>query len=319
MQSPKNQASSDLDTEILLSVATVARRIGVAPATLRTWDRRYGIGPSNHDSGQNRLYSLSDVARLELMRNLVVQGLSPAKAAAVAVEKDLAPASLRVEVDRNLQPAEKVLPDNVHQLGRPENVVRGLIRAANMLDQESCRKIVSDQLEQKGVLWCWERILVPALQSVGLKWEQTGQGIEVEHLLVEVIESQLRFVATSIDEAVNARPILLACTAHELHTLPIHAIAAGLAEHDIASRVLGARLPAESLMAAVKKIGPSAVVVWSQTRGTAEPEIWNQIKAQRPNPTLVAAGPGWEHLDLEGVSKPIGLADTLIKLARSAV
>ncbi|MEY4493806.1 MAG: hypothetical protein RL355_1155 [Actinomycetota bacterium] len=319
MPSQKNQVSPNAGPEILLSVATVARRIGVAPATLRTWDRRYGIGPSNHDSGQNRLYSLSDVARLELMRNLVVQGLSPAKAAAVAVEKDLAPANLRVEVDRNLQLAEKALPDNVHQLGSPENVVRGLIRAANMLDQESCRTIVCDQLEQKGVLWSWERILVPALQNVGQKWEQTGQGIEVEHLLVEVIESQLRFISTSIDEAVNARPILLACTAHELHTLPIHAIAAGLAEHDIACRILGARLPAESLMAAVKKIGPSAVVVWSQTRGTAEPEIWTQIKSQRPNPLLVAAGPGWEHLDLEGVSKPIGLADALIKLARSAV
>lgn len=319
MPRQKNQVSSNAGTEILLSVATVARRIGVAPATLRTWDRRYGIGPSNHDSGQNRLYSLSDVARLELMRNLVVQGLSPAKAAAVAVAKEIEPARLRVEVDRNLQLAEDLLPDNVHQLASPENIVRGLIRAANMLDQESCNKIVSDQLEQKGVLWSWDRVLVPALQNVGQKWEQTGQGIEVEHLLVEVIESQLRFISTSIDEAVNARPILLACSAHELHTLPIHAIAAGLAENDIASRILGARLPAESLMAAVKKIGPSAVVVWSQTRGTAEPEIWTQIKSQRPNPMLVAAGPGWEHFDLEGVSKPIGLADTLIKLARSAV
>ena len=29
-----------------LAVAAVARRLGVAPATLRTWDRRYGLGPS---------------------------------------------------------------------------------------------------------------------------------------------------------------------------------------------------------------------------------------------------------------------------------
>ena len=31
-----------------LSVAAVARMLGIAPATLRTWDRRYGIGPSAH-------------------------------------------------------------------------------------------------------------------------------------------------------------------------------------------------------------------------------------------------------------------------------
>ncbi|MEY3685921.1 MAG: hypothetical protein RJB00_871, partial [Actinomycetota bacterium] len=29
-----------------LTVASVARRLGIAPATLRTWDRRYGLGPS---------------------------------------------------------------------------------------------------------------------------------------------------------------------------------------------------------------------------------------------------------------------------------
>ena len=318
MASQNSPANSSLESEVLLTVAAVARRLGVAPATLRTWDRRYGIGPSNHDSGQNRLYSLTDLARLEHMRNLVVQGLSPAKAAAIAIKQEFSPTSLNFEVDRNLKIAESTLPSNVLQFGSPENLVRGLIRAANMLDQESCRKIISEQLEQKGVIWTWERVLVPALQTIGQKWEQTGQGIEIEHLLVEVIESQLRFISTSIEEAVNARPVLLACTAHELHTLPIHAIAAGLAEHNIASRILGARLPAESLMAAIKKIGPSAVVVWSQTRGTAEPEIWDQIIRQRPNPTLVAAGPGWDYFELNEVVKPTGLADTLITLARSA-
>ena len=34
-----------------LTVAAVARRLGVAPATLRTWDRRYRLGPSAHLAG----------------------------------------------------------------------------------------------------------------------------------------------------------------------------------------------------------------------------------------------------------------------------
>ena len=40
-----------------LSVAAVARKLGIAPATLRTWDRRYGIGPANHVPGRHRRYS----------------------------------------------------------------------------------------------------------------------------------------------------------------------------------------------------------------------------------------------------------------------
>jgi hypothetical protein len=37
--------------EPALSVGAVARRLGVAPATLRTWARRYGVGPSGHTTG----------------------------------------------------------------------------------------------------------------------------------------------------------------------------------------------------------------------------------------------------------------------------
>ena len=45
----------------------LARRLGIAPATLRTWDRRYGRGPSEHSAGSHRRYSPSDIARLEHM------------------------------------------------------------------------------------------------------------------------------------------------------------------------------------------------------------------------------------------------------------
>ncbi len=51
-----------------LTVAAVARRLGVAPSTLRTWDRRYGLGPSAHTAGAHRRYSPADVARLMVMR-----------------------------------------------------------------------------------------------------------------------------------------------------------------------------------------------------------------------------------------------------------
>ena len=40
----------------MLTVAAVARRLGVAPSTLRTWDRRYDLGPSAHTAGSHRRY-----------------------------------------------------------------------------------------------------------------------------------------------------------------------------------------------------------------------------------------------------------------------
>src|SRR5688572_3264027 len=68
-----------------LPVAVVARRLGVAPATLRTWARRYGVGPSDHTAGAHRRYTPDDVARLETMRRLTLEGVPPADAARAAL------------------------------------------------------------------------------------------------------------------------------------------------------------------------------------------------------------------------------------------
>ena len=74
------------EVEEKLTVAAVARRIGVAPATLRTWDRRYGLGPSDHVEGEHRRYCPSDLAKLTMMRRLIVAGVAPSDAADQARE-----------------------------------------------------------------------------------------------------------------------------------------------------------------------------------------------------------------------------------------
>jgi hypothetical protein len=98
----------------------------------------------------------------------------------------------------------------------------------------------------------------------------------------------------------------------------MYAIAAGLAEQNIASRILGARMPAEALANAAKKIGPSAIVVWSQSQGTADISIWDAVEPMRPAPLLMSAGPGWPGELPEGVTKSHDFASTLIALAAAS-
>ncbi|KZM35103.1 MerR family transcriptional regulator [Oerskovia enterophila] len=77
-----------------LAVAAVAKRLGVAPATLRTWDRRYGLGPSEHTAGSHRRYTADDVARLVIMRRLTLEGVAPVDAARAALDADEAELAL---------------------------------------------------------------------------------------------------------------------------------------------------------------------------------------------------------------------------------
>lgn len=82
-----------------LAVAAVAKKLGVAPATLRTWDRRYGLGPSEHTAGSHRRYTTDDVARLVIMRRLTLEGVAPVDAARAALDADEQELALEEESD----------------------------------------------------------------------------------------------------------------------------------------------------------------------------------------------------------------------------
>lgn len=299
-QEPADMPAGDV-TPMGLTVAAVARRLGIAPDTLRTWDRRYGLGATAHSSGSHRRYSAEDVARLDMMRALVTQGVAPAEAARIAKESDVRSADLtapNLDAESIAQKAASASTSpagggNVLALEGESQHARGLSRAANMLDATTCQKIIRQALREAGVQHTWTYLLSPVLTALGEKWEQTGQGVEVEHMLAEVIHVELRYLMDADFTPINARPIMLVSAPAELHTLPLFAIGALMAEHKIATRVLGARTPCEAVANACTKLGPAAIVVWSQSRGTADETIWSQIPVQRPAVAQYAAGPGW--------------------------
>ncbi len=198
-----------------LTVAAVARRLGVAPATLRTWDRRYGIGPSSHSAGAHRRYSPSDVRRLELMRELTVKGVTPAEAARAAKSglSSATPLGHRPAASRGGGGRVVAMPG-----AQPE--VRGLARAAMALDAPASRRIIADHFSRAGICWTWDNLIQPVLIGIGERWESTQSCVDVEHVLTAVVSATLREKQGEYPEPANARPVLLAAAAEEQHTLP---------------------------------------------------------------------------------------------------
>jgi hypothetical protein len=111
--------------------------------------------------------------------------------------------------------------------------------------------------------------------------------------------------------------ILLACADEEQHSLPIEALAAALAAAGTPCRSLGARVPVGALLAAVRRTGPRAVLVWSHDRSTADPHQLTVLGADGHRPALVAAaGPGWDTVDLPtDVRRPDSLSAAVGLLA----
>ena len=264
--------------EELLTVAAVARQIGVAPATLRTWARRYGLGPSSHEAGEHRRYCASDLAKLTLMRRLISAGVAPADAA----EQALAHKG-EVKVEKILKTFEV-----------REDVVAAIVNAANSLDRNFVESILRKDIDKYGVIDSWQEVIVPVLVIVGNAWAETGTGIEVEHLLSEIVTSILRDRTKSMKTPINSRPVLLASVGEELHTLALHALHAALSEIKVECHFLGARTPLEALSNVVTRSAPPAVFLWAQLSKNGDPMYFRDTPAIRPAPRYILGGPGWD-------------------------
>jgi transposase-like protein len=312
--------------EVSLGVAAVARRLGVATGTLRTWDRRYGLGPSAHEAGTRRRYTSLDLARLALMRRLMLEGAAAAEAAAVAVA---------ARPDDLPGPADPLPPAPVTRRGRAPRgggrvvplrdagpAARGLARAAMALDSDAAAQLLRSSIHGSGVVATWTDVLSPVLAGVAERWRSTGAGIEVEHLLSECAETVLRGVPPA-GRLRNSRPVLLAALEPEDHRLPLVALTAALAERRVAARLLGVRLPPRALGDAVTRTGPLGVFLWAQSSGAATrlPDLL--LTTVRPRPAVLLGGPGWnlERLPAGATWLPdlAGAADTAAALVDGAV
>ncbi|WP_432902195.1 MerR family transcriptional regulator [Micromonospora matsumotoense] len=288
-----------------LSAGAVARRLGVAVTTLRTWHQRYGLGPSQHVPGHHRRYTPADLARLEIMRKLTAEGVTPAEAARWA--KQSPGVAVRLPAGTGRDGGGQTIP-----VGRAGPAARGLARAAMRLDAAVIGDTISHALATDGVIATWEGLLRPVLAGIGERHVATAGLIDVEHLMSRCVSEAFAAVARSGRAAGPAR-ILLSCADEEQHTLPLEALAAALAEAGVAYRMLGARVPVAALVEAVNRTGPAAVVVWSHTRLTADPGQLSALLAVPRRPLLVlAAGPGWRADTLPaGVVRPVDLAEAV--------
>ncbi len=288
-------------------MAAVARRLGVAPGTLRTWDRRYGIGPSGHAPGRHRRYSPDDVARLELMQRALVRGASPADAAryALAVELPVPRRSPTPQGQRAPSP-EPVTDGRARVGGRVLRLpgagrrARGVGRAALALDAAAVAGLLVESVDDDGVETTWDEVVRPVLAAVGDRWDHTGTGVEIEHLVSECVRAVLGAVIgrPSLTGAHDARPVLLAAMAGEQHDLPLLALAAALGTRGVPHRYLGADLPAAALTAAARRTAPAAVVLWSQLAQTADADVLRSLPHTRPRYRTFVAGPGWDAVEV---------------------
>lgn len=241
----------------LLAVAAVARRLGVAPATLRTWDRRYGLGPSEHTAGAHRRYTGTDVERLMVMRRLTLAGVAPADAARVALDTDPSAADQFFGVSRT-----------------PAAVVEAAL-AADLPRLDSLLRIADDQ----DVITWWTDLVVPARDQLARRTVLDRPGQEADLVVQMGVCAAVRDRMASV-AAHPAGVVLLLAPPGEVRPLVLHAVAAAVGGVD--ARMVSGPMSARHLVELVMMTRARAVVTVADRRD-ADMSLVEALATERPD------------------------------------
>ncbi|MBN6040323.1 MerR family transcriptional regulator [Amycolatopsis sp. 195334CR] len=247
----------------------VADLLGVSPVTLRSWDARYGIGPTVRESGRQRRYSTADVAGLQRMQSLMSRGVRTREAAQLVLSGR----------------------DDPLVTGQAERTMQALHEAADGLRYATMAALLDDALAAGGVVTTWQEILVPLLLRLEESWTAGEPCFAAEWALAREISAALERYARPRSTALGGAPLLLACCPAERHTLPLEVLRGALAELNVAAMYLGPMVPPDTIVALTKHLSPAVVVLWSMAPGTADIGVLRRIRRAGGRPCL--AGPGW--------------------------
>lgn len=224
-------------------IQIAAELCGVLPATLRAWERRYGVPVPRRTASAYRLYTADDVELVRRMRELVDGGVSPAEAARMVLAS-----TTPFAANDTQRPGTDGL-----ELARARLLAATQRYDAAAIDAELTR--LSMLLDAQTL---YERVLGPVVVDVGQRWHSGTLSVAQEHLLSERVETALRAALRTLERP-DGPIALLACIETETHVLGLLGAALRFASSGARVVMLGAVTPPSAIADAVASIDPRVV------------------------------------------------------------
>ena len=196
------------------TVSSVSDELGVSASTLRTWERRYGLGPAQREAGARRRYLPEDVERLRAMIHHVRAGLPAAEAAKRAL------------AERARLPQSG--PDNAAQL-------RTVVLAD---DYERLEEVLESAVASHGLVHTWSRFVEPALKSLRSAPGGDPVGSSPAIMLVNAFQRVCRCAYQSRPTRALIGGDRIAIVSDALHETPAQVVGVALAWYGCDVRLL---------------------------------------------------------------------------------
>jgi DNA-binding transcriptional MerR regulator/methylmalonyl-CoA mutase cobalamin-binding subunit len=268
----------------LFTIKQAAKLTGVPEATLRTWERRYGVvTPGRTDAGY-RLYPSEAISALAAMRKLVDAGWTPAEAAravragAVSTEGPPMPA-----LEHGLRP----WPDQ----GNAASWMEQFLRAAARLDLPG----VESSLDRGFAIGTFEHAvdawLFPTLVALGEGWARGEIDVAGEHMASHAALRRLSAAFDAAGSRSRGPSVVVGLPPGSRHELGALAFATAARRRGFDVVYLGADVPEVSWSAAVETHQAKAAVLSVVTEADRPSAVGvvARLIAEHPE-VLVASG-----------------------------
>jgi DNA-binding transcriptional MerR regulator len=262
-----------MSNEHLLRIGELSRRTGVTPEVLRAWERRYHLFEPERTDGGFRLYSTSDVVRINTMKRLIGEGVAASEAARRVIAG--APGSREGTAD-----APSLFDQRFAEM-----------RTALLTYDEAAAHAAIDYLLMEFDV---ERVMrsgfLPALAEIGQLWEEGRLSVAEEHFASNLVRRRLGALTRGWEDGVGPRA-LLACPPEEEHDIPLLMFGIALGNRGWRIAYLGARTPADDLVQAAGALRPDLVVLASPL-ASAFSEIIDSLRTLATITRVALAGAG---------------------------
>ncbi len=271
---------AEIRNSAIYNIKAVVAQTGLNPATIRAWERRYGLPNPERTDGGHRQYSQHDVDTLKWLITHQDKGMSISHAVELWQ-------SLIDNGEDPLQPAAG--PDTgagraaAPLLGMQLDELRAAwIDACLAFDRESAERVlVSAFALFPPEIVCIE-LLQKSLVTVGDGWHQGTVTVQQEHFTTALSEQRLEVLLASTTAPTRSERIIVCAAPGERHTFGPFLLTYLLRRRGWDVIYLGADVPVEDFGTTIANLQPRMVIVSAQLLHTAAAtkEIAKSIKDQ---------------------------------------
>jgi methanogenic corrinoid protein MtbC1 len=229
-------------------IGELSRRTGIAPDTLRAWERRYGLLEPSRSAGGFRLYGPEDERRVRAMKAMIETGLSASEAARQAAAAPSAASAGPLAEGRY-----------------PAAIAKQLSEALERFDEPTANAVLDHALTSLTVDAVAEQVVLPVMRAIGERWESGEISVAQEHFATGVLRG--RMLGLARNWGAGAGPVaILACPPGELHDLGLVAFGVVLRDRGWKIYYLGPDTPIGDVARAAEELRPAAVVLAAVSR-----------------------------------------------------